>query len=201
MTRPIRTPDAILRASAETNVAACVRRILATFDRATPAMVAAGATWYPDAYGVCASIAAGTHHDVDTVARVLAQLSPRTPWARNVAGAAHMMATDGDRMPGILSANHARALDTLRKGAPLNGPKVRSFHANIMGDHEAVTIDVWAARTALGTTMAPADLILDRSGVYGALAHAYRVAASKRGVSPATLQAVAWIVARNGRAA
>jgi hypothetical protein len=199
--RPTRTPDAVLRASAETNVAACVRRILATFDAATPAMVAAGATWYPDAYGVCSSIAAGTHHDVDTVARVMAQLSPRTPWARNVAGTAHMFATDGARMPGILTANHERALGTLRKGDPLNGPKVRSFHANIMGDSEAVTIDVWAARTALGTTEAPTDTILDRAGVYGALSHAYRVAAAKRGVTPAAMQAITWVVARNGRAA
>jgi len=195
-----RTPDAILRASAETNVAACVRRILATFDRATPAMVAAGAAWYPDAYGVCVSIAAGTAYDVETVAAVLAQLSPRTPWARNVAGAAHMVATGGGQLPGILTANHARALASMHKGTAPNGPKVRAFLANILGDHEAVTIDVWAARTALGATVAPAETILGRSGVYEALAHAYRVAAARRGVSPATMQAVTWVVARNGRA-
>jgi hypothetical protein len=34
--------------------------------------------------------------------------------------------------------------------AVLSGPKVRAFFANIMGDVDAVTIDVWAARAAEG---------------------------------------------------
>lgn len=199
--------DAALRRSADgATTRRTVARIVASFDAATPAMVASGAAWYPEAYGVCVSLAAQHGVSVETVAAVLAHLSARTPWARNVAGTAHLLATGGGKLAGILSTNHARALVAYHSPDPLatlNGPKVRAFAHNILGDHETVvTIDVWAARVALGTDTATAlDTIIGRAGVYAALAECYRRAAGKRGVSPATMQAVTWVVARNGRAA
>lgn len=196
MRKPL-SPDAVLRLRAETNVGAAVRRILVTFDQATPAMVAAGSVWYPDALVVCQTIATSTGYALDTVVSVLAQMSPRTPWARNVAGATYFFANgSGSQMSGILTANYLRAVEAFKSPYPLstlNGPKVSSFAANILGDSEEVTIDVWAARIALGETTVGHDLILDRSGVYGALSHAYRLAAARRGVSPAVMQAVTWV--------
>ena len=177
-----------------------VRRILATFDKATPADVEAGATWYGEAGALCDTLATGPITR-EHVAAVIAQLSPRTTWSRNVAGAVALIANgpDAARSLGCIGANVDRAAVALESSDPLstiNGPKTASFARNIVGDREAVTVDVWAARVAdLDETL------LSRKGAYDAVAHAYRVAARRRGVDPATMQATTWIVARNGRAA
>jgi hypothetical protein len=156
-----------------------VRRIIRTFDAATPSDVEAGARWYEEA------------------AAVIAHLSPRTTWSRNVEGAI-MLLTSGERANGIIGANFDRAYASLDYDYPLEsfgGPKTKAFAANIAGDREAVTVDVWACRVAdLDETL------LSRAGAYDAIAHAYRLAARRRGVDPATMQATTWIVARNGRA-
>lgn len=173
-----------------------VRRILRTFDRATSADVEAGARWYDEAGELAASLAGRHHLQVDEVAGVIAALSPRTSWSRNVAGTVALL-EDGDdaaRAMGCIGANVDRAVAVL-DGVPLNGPKTRAFAANIAGDREAVTVDVWAMRVA--------DLdenLLSRKGAYDAVADAYRAAARRRGVDPATMQATTWVVARNGRA-
>jgi hypothetical protein len=177
-----------------------VRRILATFDKATPSDLESGATWYNEA-GTLAENMAGAHHmTVEQTASVLAALSPRTTWSRNVIGAAALLngGADAARRVGCIGANVKRAVRCVDQGyAGLgNGPKTHAFARNIAGDREAVTVDVWACRVAdLDETR------LGRKGAYDAVAHAYRVAARRRGVDPATMQATTWVVARNGRAA
>lgn len=176
-----------------------VRRILATFDRATPADLESGARWYDEAGDLAHSLV----EQVDTVEKaacLIAALSPRTTWTRNVAGAIAMahgatptacIGTNVDRAQRVLDADPMDVFDALG-----NGPKVAAFARNIAGDREAVTVDVWACRVAdLDETL------LSRKGAYDAVAHAYRLAARRRGVDPATMQATTWIVARNGRAA
>lgn len=175
-----------------------VRRILRTFDAATTADIEAGARWYDEAGQLAADLAeqAGS---VDHAAVVIAHLSPRTAWARNVAGAVELI-RNGTRYNGIIGSLYERALASLEFDDPFDSfgptaPKTRSFAANIAGDREAVTVDVWACRVAdLDETL------LGRKGAYDAVAHAYRLAARRRGVDPATMQATTWVVARNGRA-
>lgn len=71
----------------------------------------------------------------------------------------------------------------------LRGPKVRAFFANITGDHDSVTVDVWAARAAEDTRIDNSP-----SGArYAAIARAYQLAAVKRGVSPREMQAAVWV--------
>lgn len=177
-----------------------VRRILATYDRASKSDVESGARWYDEAGALAASLAANVDGDVTRAASVIAALSPRTSWSRNVAGAVALL-TSGPtaaRRLGCIGANVERAATSKRLGyAGLgNGPKTNAFARNIAGDREAVTVDVWAARVAnLDETL------LSRVGAYDAVAHAYTLAARARGVDPATMQATTWIVARNGRAA
>jgi len=174
-----------------------VRRILRTFDAATASDVESGATWYDEAGDLARTLADRHNLSVEEVAGVIAALSPRTTWSRNVAGTLALLEHGGDeaRRFGCIGANVDRAEGVLN-GIALRGPKTRAFAANIAGDREAVTVDVWAARVA--------DLdeeLLGRKGAYDAVAHAYRLAARRRGVDPATIQATTWIVARNGRAA
>lgn len=186
--------DRVSRAVFGVSYETIIRRILRTFDRASAADIEAGARWYDEAGELAATLATKHDHSVETVAAVISALSPRTTWARNVAGTLELLAT-GELYPGIIRANYDRAMAVLN-GVELNGPKTRNFAANIAGDRESVTVDVWAMRVA--------DLdenLLGRKGAYDAVADAYRAAARRRGVDPATMQATTWIVARNGRAA
>lgn len=177
-----------------------VRRILRTFDRATASDVEAGASWYPHAQTIAAGLARTAGVDLLAGAALLSALSPRTDWARNVAGATSLaeggvaegcMATNVERGHRVLWAARHRGDVIAALG---DGPKTRAFAQNIAGDVEAVTVDVWACRVAdLDETL------LSRKGAYSAVAHAYRLAARRRGVTPATMQATTWVVARNGR--
>ena len=178
-----------------------VRRILATFDRATPGILEAGAQWYPSAGQIAASLVGEYVETAEKGAALLAALSPRTDWARNVAGAvsmamggeaAHCMSANVDRAQRVLDADPCDAIAVLDTGT---APKITAFARNIAGDVEAVTVDVWACRVA-GLD----ETLLSRKGAYDAVAHAYRLAARRRGVDPSTMQAATWIVARNGRA-
>lgn len=181
-----------------------VKRILRTFDRASTSDIEQGARWYDEAGRLASDLAIESDWGTVTpqhAAAVIAQLSPRTTWSRNVSTATALIyhGVEAARALGAMSANVDRAVVALESFDPIatiNGPKTRSFAENINGDREAVTVDVWAARVA--------DLdenLLGRKGAYDAVAHAYRVAARRRGVDPATMQATTWIVARNGRAA
>lgn len=173
-----------------------VARILRTFDRATSSDVEQGARWYDEAGDLAATLAARHGYSVEQTSAVIAALSPRTTWARNVAGAVLLIGED-EVLPGLIGRNVDTAREALAYGFDaLNGPKTSRFARNIAGDRESVTVDVWAARVA--------DLdedLLSRKGAYDAVEHAYQSAARQRGVDPATMQATTWIVARNGRAA
>ena len=182
--------------------ATIVARILRTFDRATTSDLEAGARWYDESGALAASLAGG---DVTTAhaATMIAHLSPRTTWSRNVATATALIreGRDAARSLGAMEALLDRAERSLTFEDPFESfgptaPKTQNFARNIAGDREAVTVDVWACRVA--------DLdenALGRKGAYDAVAHAYRLAARRRGVDPATMQATTWIVARNGRSA
>jgi hypothetical protein len=177
-----------------------VRRIIETWERARPADIEAGARWYADGERFIDTMAAQTGYSREAVAAVVSHLSPRTDWQRNLDGARALL-TGGDTA-GLLSDNVRRARLALDSDHPLNtfnGPKTARFVRNLLGDREAVTVDVWAARVALGDRE-DATAILARVGMYAAIEHAYRTAARRLGVDPTTVQATTWVVARGGRA-
>lgn len=196
------SPNQVLAKRAGTSTRACVDRIVATFKRATAADIEAGATWYGDGETFIRDLAAQTGRDVETVAAVVAHLSPRTTWQRNLYGATMLLTTG--TAPTCIASNVDRARraldsdtprDTFGKGAP----KTRRFMANLLGERDVVTVDVWAARVAFGPRD-DAEQVLSRVGVYDAVERAYQIAAQRLGVDPVTVQATTWIVARGGRA-
>lgn len=206
MARKIRTADEILTANGIGTMADTVARILATWARATDTDHESGARWYgSDATAVLGAMVAAGAPSAEAAAAVVAHLSPRTTWARNVAGAMAMV-TGGRAAAsalGCMGANMDRAEKALASDDPintLNGPKTRRFALNLLGDREAVTVDVWAARVAMGDSVSDPEKVLARVGVYDACEAAYREAAHRVGVDPTTMQATTWIVARNGRA-
>jgi hypothetical protein len=178
------------------SVETITRRILKVWARATPADIESGSRWYAEAGELARELgpAAGS---VEHAATVIAHLSPRSTWTRNVA-AAIAVVNETELPAGVMSDPLHRAVDSLNVENPLetlNGPKTRRFALNILGDVESVTVDVWAARVA-GIT----ERELGWAGVYDLIEHAYRLAARRVGVDPATMQATTWIVARGGRA-
>lgn len=177
-----------------------VDRIVRTWQLATPGDIEAGAQWYPNAGAFVDALAARTGLSRYHVAAVVAHLSPRTSWQRNKDGATSLLTTGG--APGCIGSNIERARQAIDAAEPLktiNGPKTQAFAANILGDHEWATVDVWAVRVASGDRD-DAEQILARVGMYAAFEYAYQLAAARVGVSTATMQAVVWVVARGGRA-
>lgn len=167
-----------------------------TLDLSTPELTKAGKEWYRSAYNECASIAIHTPYTVDQIAGAVAHLSPRMPWSRNIE-LARTLATTG-------SANCMRrsldgAVAALNSNDPLetfgvNAHKTRAFYKNILNDYRPVTVDVWAARIAIGKN--DAEKVLSRKGMYQAVSHAYNLAAKDHNVSPAEAQAIAWCIIR-----
>lgn len=178
--------------------------ILATWLRATAADREAGARWYgADSGAILAALVLAGARSLAHAAAIVSHLSPRTTWARNVAAAMALVTGGPDAAIGIgaMRANVDRAMRAADSDDPLdtfgvNAHKTRAFARNLLGDRDAVTIDVWAARVA-GITE---ERVLKRVGVYDIVADAYREAARRMNVDATTMQATTWIVARNGRA-
>lgn len=194
--------DDKLREVVGEGTAKIVNRIVATYRQATPEQRADGANWYAEGEGIINSLAEQSGMSRKTVAAVISHLSPQTTWARNVWGATSLILTGKAR--GCLGANIDRALNAILASyltgdalGTLNGPKTRRFALNLLGDRDAVTVDVWALRVALGK--GADERVLGRVGVYDAIEHCYRLAAKRLGVDPTDVQATTWIVVRNGR--
>ena len=174
-----------------------VRNITRAYRNATPADAAAGLGWYAEAYRVAADI---WPERPDLAAGVIAALSPRCQWSTNVVWARAMVnaARSGAATPPAVhtTAMRGQAWRIANGEAPLsvlNGPKVRSFWANIMGDTDAVTCDVWAVFVALGRKD---ETMVRTQARYDLVASAYRRAAAIVGVSPRECQAAVWVAAR-----
>lgn len=178
--------------------------ILKTFRAATADQIVEGRRWYPQAIKTLTELrlTSGLQLDSKSVAAICAVLSPRITWGENIKGVAAMLRAvrqGSSLLPaGIagLAKNRARAWDIARgllTTDAVSGPKVTAFYANLCGDYQRVTLDVWAARAA-GVDEAQHDHIDRYRYVY--LERAYKVVAEELGFLPAELQAICWIVVR-----
>jgi len=176
-----------------------VDNILAVYGEATDEDLAAGREWY----NVAHTYAVGLSHQyygvtVEQAAGVIAALSPRLPWDRNMAYAERLIRT-GDTP--VLNGNKDKARRILRGEAPLDvlgGRKVRAFYATILDRYtQEVVIDRHAFDVAYGeVTDEHTRKMLDRVGMYDRFSDAYRRAAYLSGVSVSVLQATTWVTWR-----
>jgi hypothetical protein len=203
-----------------TSTATMARNLIALVSRATPAEVATGSDWYPAMAAVMAEHARVTGLTPHACAAVYAATSINTPWQRNLALAARGLADYADGRPiladgGTLghSIRTARAAvaapDSAGIDAALTGGsgaavtyKLRNFARNLSGDMSAVTCDRWAWRAATafdGCTDTGATHgcgAVPTGAAYVRMARAYRVAARRLGLTPAAVQAIAWVMVR-----
>lgn len=158
---------------------------------ASPATIRDGVDWYPSAADVCQDIARRHGLPLEAVGGIVAALSPRTPWARNLEGAESC--ARGSLTGGFLSRS-VNAANAIREGAPvtdiLHGPKTLAFARNIIGDMGPVTVDVWAWRVAMGDDANVS--LLGRKGVYDALSAAYWIVGNRYGMNGCEVQAATW---------
>jgi hypothetical protein len=166
-----------------------VNRFVALYSQATEQERALGESWYVEARSVARAMAHDNSVSLATACGVIAALSPRLHWSRNVTVAE--MCLSGIVPTGVFRANLDKATairDGARPLSVLSGPKVRAFYRALMG-HDAPVIDVWMQRAAkvVGTL---------RDTAYELLADALITAAKELGIAIAVLQATIWIVVR-----
>lgn len=176
--------------------------IIATYDRATDDDRANGHNWYRDMVRTIADQAQSSSLTVSQCAAIYAANSINTPWVRNIKLATLAIAQNG--MSGGTLGMIVRKVNAIIDGHDIEttltadpaNRKIVNFWRNLSGDFDAVTVDRWAHRVATNGERSDVP-----SGArYSEIAEAYRMAASQRGIDPATMQATTWIVAR-GKAA
>lgn len=184
-----------------------VNRIKAVYDLATPHEITVGRAWYPQAYEVARIMASDYHLCVQTVVGVIAALSPRNKWERNLLDAENLIeayCVDRDAAAAVkvctFGKNKAKSIKILDLDQDpftdaimdvLSGPKLREFASCILKLDE-VTVDghafcIWnGARTGLKDV--PAIGVKLRAEIK----NDYRKAAAKLGLTPSECQAVTW---------
>ena len=188
-----------------------VDNIKAIYQLATLTEKQDGVAWYPNARQIARVLASKHGIHPAEAAGVIAALSPRNRWERNVQDADSLIAAfqAGGAEQAMLTkvctfgANKAKAIRILAAGvltdadvlAILSGPKLKEFYSCIQGIND-VCIDghafcIWAANRT-GLKDVPAIGVKLRREIKVD----YRAAAKELGIEPSACQAVTWVVWR-----
>lgn len=214
------------------------RRIIKTFSYATPDAIASGAEWYDRARAFAEELVThwgtgveATHEEaVEKAAGVIAVLSPRLSWPKNVELAERAYRSfyttrsgwDVDvkeaviaEWPGLKDGARKafRLLEGERPDDVVSGPKVRQFWIAIVNpsDPRVLVVDRHALDIAVNEVLDDRirGRLLGRKGAYDEVSKAYRDATrlinklglAGRQITPAQLQAITWEWWRKNRAA
>ena len=156
-----------------------------------------GMTWYYNAHNICKRIAKYTKTDLYKVVGVMAALSPRNKWHRNISDCVDVIRKGKKATVCTFNANKNKALKILAAKDQkevytlLNGRKVQSFYNNILKPYkcDTVTVDVWAMRS-VGLDRAP------NKTLYNEVESSYKTLAALKGIKAHELQAILWGVIR-----
>lgn len=172
--------------------------ILRLYDQSTVQERKDGGAWYPSAHQWCKSTGRGYGLGFKVVAAVVATLSPKISWTFAVRDTLTLLDVwvDGqDFRSAVVSAvgaNKRKAIRILLDGRPqVSGPKVSAFYANLSGDYNRVTIDVWMYRAAVNSLDERATWLTPRQ--YERFEELYIQAGEVLGWVPAHLQATLWL--------
>lgn len=182
----------------ETKRPELVSNLLHAYDGASLAARTDGAAWYPEARRIVAEWASHYALPVNTVASVVAAISPQCDWSRNLVIADDVLAERAISTGGALHRNidKARQILQTRSGALADmmtlfpcGPKVNCFAWNLAGNDRIVTVDTHMGQAACADVTASPRLSWV---VYRIFAECTVLAASEVGIVPATFQAIVW---------
>ena len=187
-----------------------ISAILGTYANALPHEISDGTLWYSRANRFANKVAALTGKRPQTVAAIIARLSPQIRWDLNKVAALEVAAESPSvACDSIFSDNVNRALTIAGEDSdeaiaaqvlPIlpkyKRAKISRFYANIVAPDNAVavTVDTWAAKIWIGERIdAPKLLITDSASAR--IRADYRSAATLVGILPQTLQAITWVAA------
>ena len=186
--------------------------ILAVFFAASDLETINGANWYATAQDAAATMAQRYSLSTDTVAAVIAALSPNNRWERNLSDAdnligAYILGGYSDAVKVKTSTyglNKTKALKILEGAAPLEvlgGLKVRAFYGCIMGQ-DAVCIDGHAYAIWRGERISTSSTPKISAKLYASIAAGYvRATDTINNVlggeyQPRQVQAITWLAWR-----
>jgi hypothetical protein len=161
-------------------------------------------SWYSDAHIAIKDIAKDYNVSAESVAYVVATLSPALSWNANVESTLAFFdswfgGTGSSKRQTAYGTNVQKCVQYMfgeRKGVP-TGQKVSAFYSNLLGDYSVVTLDRHAIRAArwgmrnLGKESGEQKICEAEFAVVG---NAYRYAAGCVGVSVAEFQATIWVL-------
>lgn len=157
-----------------------------------------GSHWYSRAFDAAQEINVATTCGIATSIGVIAALSPRNKWDRNLTDALNLITSpSADTVVSTPHSNKFKALRIIEGQNPwdvLRGNKVRSFYNCITNyaTTDDVCIDSWAIRAA---TCGKKETATDKQ--YADIQKAYRKVAAEYGIKPHQLQAIVWVTIRN----
>ena len=157
--------------------------------------------WYERAHAEAVKLAGSNHahNDINRAAGVIAALSPRMTWDRNLVVAKDLWETGDCKAIGQFKQ---KALDIFNSDGNeqtvldiLKGQKISSFYLNIRYPDKAiaVTIDRHHLSICLGKKLTDADLKSVTVNQYEFLVECTRYTAAKLGISPLLLQSATWV--------
>jgi len=185
------------------------RNILAIFYQASTNELLEGALWYKRANTVASHIAETYNVSLFKVCGVIAALSPRNEWTRNVIDAEALisMYVSGGSMDDIrvctYNTNKAKAW-TIMQGTDIEeclGRKQTAFYLNIATpDHSHdVTVDSHAYNVWLGEFNSIANTKSLSERTYNAVSQDYYFVANSLDLRAHQLQAICWLAYRRLR--
>lgn len=188
-----------------------IDNIKAVYQLATAAEIVEGKAWYHTAHEIAEQLSATYGVSLDQAIGVIAALSPRNKWNRNVIDAESIINAylDGGSEQASLSkvctfgANKAKAVKVLEASEPtfeavlaiLSGPKLREFASCIYG-LDQVCIDGHAWCIHQGGRVSLKDVPAIGVKLRREIKNDYRAAAADLGVTGYEAQAVTWVAWR-----
>jgi hypothetical protein len=150
-----------------------------------------GYEWYDEARRMISAIALATTRPEHMIADLIAVLSPRAKWTRNVRVAIDMLNAPHKRPSGVMQALFKQAQGVLFNDKAANGPKTREFALALKGDYSAVPIDMHMMNAA-GFNGRKAPTPYQRR----ACQFAVNALAVQYGIEPARMQSILWVLVR-----
>jgi len=186
------------------------KHIQALLDLASAAETAGGLSWYKEANRVAVTLADRYEIPEETAAGVIAALSPRNKWDRNLIDAENIIAAyvagGAEACEGVkvctFGSNKQKAVEILTWGAGeqvaleiLSGPKLREFYSCILG-RDDVCIDGHAYSIWFGDRVTLAKVPSIGKKLREEIKKDYLAVAKKNNLKGYEVQAITWVAHR-----
>jgi len=160
-----------------------------------------GTAWYRQARADASRISQETGVSFMSVCGVIAALSPRNKWERNLIDAKAICERKYEHKCSTFNANKAKAMAILDECASyerileiLSGTKVTAFFDNIFSaESQRVTVDVHMKLAAFGKYIPEAERPRMTDKLYQEIENAIRRVAVQYGIAPVEAQGAIWI--------